>query len=270
MRKPSLSPSRISTYLACPVKYKWTYVDGRGKWLIRSKSYYSFGSSLHHVLQRFHDAEDTGVTTVHEALAAAEEGWIDAGYGSQAEMMEALAEGKDIIQNYIDDIARQPTTKQTLFVEKTLRKDFGTFVLLGRIDRLDEHDDGTLDVVDYKSGRAGVTEEEVKGDLAMQIYQLLVREKNPGRTVQATIYALRTGVHASASLSDEEVTQLEADLQLLADEILNRDYESLTPVYKSICPQCDFRSLCQKDPEFAASFEGQSGVSSAGRTPADA
>lgn len=271
MRKPSLSPSRISTYLACPVKYRWTYVDPRGRWLIRSKSYYSFGTSLHKVLERFHDANDVGVTTVHQAIAAAEEGWIEAGYNSQAEMMEAMAEGKDILSAYLDDLARNPTTAKTLFVEKALRQDFGDFVLLGRIDRLDEEEDGTLNVVDYKSGRLTVTEAEVAGDLAMQIYQLLVRHEFPGRAVKATIVALRSNQSASASLTDEEASLLTQDIKDLAQEILNRDWENLPPVFKPICPTCDFLPLCQRDPEFReASSEGMANGISAGRTPADA
>ena len=69
-RKQTLSPSKITTYLACPVKFGWTYLDPRGKWYLKSKSYYSFGSTLHKVLERFHNAGDTGVTTVGDALQA--------------------------------------------------------------------------------------------------------------------------------------------------------------------------------------------------------
>ncbi|HCE00424.1 MAG TPA: hypothetical protein DER07_05235, partial [Armatimonadetes bacterium] len=81
-RKPTLSPTKISTYLACPSKYRWTYVDERGRWYIRSKSYFSFGTTLHKVLQRFHDSRDAGVQTVGQALAAYEESWIEAGFES--------------------------------------------------------------------------------------------------------------------------------------------------------------------------------------------
>ena len=56
--------------------------------------------------------------------------------------------------------------------------------------------------MDYKSGRLGVTEEDVKGALAMSVYQLLAKRNNPDRRVFATIHALRGGVTASASFTD--------------------------------------------------------------------
>jgi RecB family exonuclease len=249
-RKPTLSPSRITTFLACPVKYKWTYVDRRGRWYLRSKAHYSFGTSLHNVLQRFYDSKDGGVTTTEEAVAALEEAWIDAGYESQSDMMEALAEGKDILTNYLEEVAA-PVTANTLFVEKTLRHDLGPFVLLGRIDRLDEHEDGTLDVVDYKSGRGHVTSDEVHADLAMGVYQVLVRANYPDRNVKATIVALRAGASASAQLNEAEREEFINDLVEIGERILHADYESMEPTPKALCPRCDFLPLCQKHPDFA-------------------
>src|ERR1051326_5113827 len=147
-RKPSLSPTKLSTYLACPVKYRWTYVDDRGKWYLRSKSYYSFGSTLHRVLERFHSSDDAGVETTAEALAAYEENWIDAGFSSAEEMAEAYHEGKEILERHVQDFAKRESAARVLYVEKQLRLDMGLFDLTGRIDRIDEHEDGTLEIVD--------------------------------------------------------------------------------------------------------------------------
>ena len=52
-RKPTLSPTKIRTYLECAVKYRYVYVDKIGRFYLRARSYYSFGSTLHHVLQDF-------------------------------------------------------------------------------------------------------------------------------------------------------------------------------------------------------------------------
>lgn len=249
-RKPTLSPTKFSTYLACPVKYRWTYIDERGKWYLRSKSYYSFGLTLHKVLERFHNADDAGVQTVHQALAAFEENWIEAGFSSAEEMAEAFGEGKELIERHVEEALAQPSTANTLYVEKMLRKDLGEFVLLGRLDRVDEYEDGTIEVVDYKSGRSGVSEEDVATDLAMCCYQLLLRHQFPDRPVRAAIIALRAGTSASASMTDEEATQFENDIKALGITILNREFADLTPVPKPLCPTCDFLPLCKKHPEF--------------------
>jgi RecB family exonuclease len=251
-RKPTLSPSKLSTYLACPVKYKWTYVDERGRWYRRSRKQFSFGTSLHAVLQRFHDSGDAGVETVAQATAALEENWIEAGYSSQDEMMQALDEGKEILERYIETYAAEPVTAKTLFVEKTLRLDLGEFELLGRLDRVDETDDGSLEVVDYKTGRTQVEADDVATDLAMGCYQLLLRAHHGGRHVRARIVAVRTGASATASMTDSEARQFRDDLVALGHDVLHRDYEGLVPVGKPLCLDCDFLALCKQHPEFTA------------------
>lgn len=249
-RKPSLSPTKLTTYLACPAKYRWTYVDPRGRWYLRAKSYYSFGTTLHHVLERFHDEGDQGVTTTEEVLAAYEESWIDAGFASAEEMAEQFGEGKAILERHVVQQLARPREAKALFTEKQFRLDLGEFVLIGRVDRVDEHPDGRLEIVDYKSGRSNVEAESVANDVAMSCYQLLLKRKFPDRTVYATILALRTGAEASAELSAEQLDQFEQDLVRLGTEILYENYEDLTPVYKPLCPSCDFLPLCKKHPDF--------------------
>ena len=249
-RKPTLSPSRITTYLACPVKYRWTYVDSRGKWYLRAHTYYSFGTTIHRVLERFHNTEDSGVTTTAEALAAYEESWIDAGFTSAEEMAEAFGEGKIILERHIEDACKRPVTAKTLYVERQLRLDMGEFNLVGRLDRVDELEDGTLEIVDYKSGRETVDPDEVRFDLAMNCYQLLLKRKFPDRSVKATIIALRTGSCASASMTDGEMDEFTRDLTLLGSEILTADYYDLIPKAKGLCTHCDFLPLCRRHEDF--------------------
>jgi RecB family exonuclease len=263
MRKPTLSPTKITTYLACPVKYRWSYVDSRGKWYFRAHSYYSFGTTLHQVLQRLHDSGDPDVTDVEQVLAAYEESWIDAGYQSAEEMSEAYGEGRLIVQRHADELVRRPPSAATLFVEKQLRADLGKFVLVGRLDRVDEHPDGTLEIIDYKTCRDGITGEDVRRDLAMGCYQLLLKRKFPDRPVLASIVSLRTDESATASLSDQELAEFERDLVLLGEEILETEFVELFPSHKWICGGCDFLRLCKKDEDFLEALSNQPDLSEA-------
>lgn len=253
-RKPTLSPSRISTYLACPVKYRWSFLDPRGKFFFRSRSYFSFGTSLHNVLQRFHDSQDKGVETAGQAIAALEENWITAGYSSPEEATAALAEGRELIEQYVESHGALGAGVQTLCTEKQLRADMGEFVLLGRIDRIDEYEDGSLEIVDYKSGRDSTETEEILNDLAMNCYQLLVRHHFPERKVMSSILSLRTGHKATAEPTQETLSEFQKDLIRLGSEILKREFEEIRPVVKAICPHCDFLSLCQRDADFSTEF----------------
>ncbi|MBL8088298.1 MAG: PD-(D/E)XK nuclease family protein [Chthonomonas sp.] len=252
-RKPTLSPSKISTFLACPHKFYWTYLNEMGRYFLRSKSYFSFGTSLHRVLQRFHDSGDSGVQTASQAAAALEEGWIDAGYQTPEQMMEAQGEGKVILESYIENFNALNPEATPLLIEKMLRYDMGDFVLRGKLDRLDEHPDGLLEIVDYKSGRTEVTADEIEDDLAMSVYQLLVKRNYPNRPVTATIIALRTLAKASASLDDARLAEFEQDILKIGQTILEFESReagtkepSTIPQSKSLCASCDFLSLCQK------------------------
>lgn len=251
-RKPTLSPSRITTFLACPSKYLWTYIDPRGKWYLRAKSYYSFGTTLHKVMERFHDEGDQGVTTVGDALRIYEESWIDAGFASAEEMQEAYGEGKEIVAAVIaeEEVARRESGVRTLAVEKLLKRDLGPFELIGRVDRLDEYPDGRIDIVDYKSGRASVTEAQVKDDLAMACYQLLARSMFPDRPVTATIHALRAQARATTSLSAAELDEFERDIVQIGQTILSASIDDYSPRPKPLCEGCDFLALCKKDPRY--------------------
>jgi putative RecB family exonuclease len=243
-RKPTLSPTRISNYLACPTKYRWTYLDARGRYYLRAKSYFSFGTSLHRVLEKFHDSGEQGVTTVQEAVAALEDSWVDAGYESQQEMEEALGEGRALVVAHVERHVLKERKAKTLWVEKRLRRD------CGQIDRLDEHEDGTLEIIDYKSGRDSVSAEEIKHDLAMSCYQFLLKEEYPDREIRATILALQTGEEASYSLSQEELAEFESDVRFIGNEIIHREWEYVVPTWKKLCDRCEFKPLCRKYEDF--------------------
>ena len=250
-RTPTLSPTKLSTYLACPLKYRWTYLDTRGRWYLKSKSYYSFGSTLHKVLQRFHDSGDSGVEGIDHVLPALEESWLDEGYSSSEEMQQAFGEGKEILTRYVAEELNRDRRAKTIFVEKSLRTRFEGFDLIGRIDRLDEHEDGTLEIIDYKTGRESVSTEDVQSDLAMACYALMVRSAYPSYRVLATIVAVRSGDSATHEFSELEASEFETDLQLLGNEIFAKNWDEVRATGKRICSQCDFLKLCVQDPDFA-------------------
>lgn len=203
------------------------------------------------MLERFHDSGDMGVQTIDEAAAALDESWIEAGYGSAQEMQEALGEGKRIVATYIQHEVIRAKNAKTIFVEKLFRLDMGEFDLIGRIDRVDEYENGTLEIVDYKTRRAGVTDEEVRDDIAMSCYQLLLREAFPGRKIRAVIHAIQTNSRGTAELTDREAKEFKEELRTLGIEILNRDYEHMAPIYRDLCPACDFLPLCRSHEDWS-------------------
>jgi putative RecB family exonuclease len=247
-RKPEFSPTRLKTFLSCPMMYRLEYVEKVGRFYHKARAGYAFGSTLHQTLQNFHEAGGSAEVTAEQLIERLAVDWQSQGY-QNAEHEQAHKEAAvQILQTYHATATERAETTRTFLTEKMLKWDMGEFVLTGRIDRVDEHlSDGALEIVDYKSGRLDVTEADVKNALAMSVYQLLLKRNNPERRVFATIHALRGGVTASASFSDEELAQWQEELHGLGLLILETDFEAAQPVpLPDVCPDCDFLKLCRR------------------------
>ncbi len=261
-RKPSLSPSKLTCYLACPHKYYWTYESPHGQWFLKAHSYFSFGQSLHRALETFHKSHGVGVPVQESLAGALEESWIDSGYSSADEMQAAFGEAKQILESYAEDFVTGTQGvdpgAEVLFIEKSLRKPMGVWDLIGRADRIDllsVEGVRTVDIVDYKSARSGVTSEEVATDIAMSCYALMVRDLFPGDRIRTTIHALKSKEKASHDFSEEELDEFAFSVRELGDTIRNHHWEEFHPRSKRLCTTCEFISLCRKDPDFASDFE---------------
>ena len=185
--------------------------------------------------------------TAHEMAAGLEQNWISAGYQSRQDEQEHLEVGRQIVEAYhAAHQQRLVEAVETIATEKTISCDLGRFKLAGRVDRIDRHIDGCLEIIDYKSGRTEITPEEARDSLAMSCYQLIVSKINPGTSVCATIYCLRSGNQASAQLTGEEMERFEQDIITLGEQILDTDYSSLEPVPLHACRICDFLPRCER------------------------
>jgi len=131
-----------------------------------------------------------------------------------------------------------------LFTERTLRRDMGRYILTGRIDRVDEHPDGALEIIDYKSGRAEIDEEQVRNDLALHCYALLLQEIYPDRPLWIAIYALRPNKKVAVPLDAGALAEFRELLDALVAQILDEDWDLLAPRWIPHCAGCEFLELC--------------------------
>lgn len=245
-RKLQLSPTRISTFLTCRTMYKYDYVERIGRYYHRARAANSFGASVHQALQEFHQAGGASAITAEQLVERTEAVWRPAGFADACDEEEHKALAAMLMQRYWAQDAAKSTETEVFLCEKLLTWDMGLFVLAGRVDRIDEHiSDGTLEIVDYKTGRSSITEDEVRSAIAMCIYQVLVKKIWPGRRVLATIHAVRATSSASIELSDDELAQWEDKIRDIGRQIVETDYELLNPVFlPEVCPDCDFLRLC--------------------------
>lgn len=236
-----LSPTRICTYLECPRKYRYVYIDKLPRYF-GARAYFSFGSSLHRALQEYHEAGGAQTQNAEALVSRLEQNWIGAGYESAEDEHARLVQGREILAAYHESAAAQEGV--TLYTEKLLRIDMGDYALTGRIDRLDSLPDGGLEVIDYKSGERLPTPEEVADDLPLAIYQLLCVRTFQCPRVKASIHHLRTGSKVSTVRTAHEVEPVAESIDALFTRI--RDEAHYDPVEGDHCRHCDFLDRCRR------------------------
>ena len=92
--------------------------------------------------------------------------------------------------------------------------------------------------------------EQVRNDLAMSVYQYIVRQINADRRVFGSIYCLAGGVKVSAELSEQELGEVDEGTRRVASAIMNS--EEFRPHRWQGCEDCDFHRICVKQPWFGS------------------
>lgn len=236
--KLTLSPTKISAYLRCPRFYWFLYVK---KYRRKPHGALSLGAALHRSMEMVHAGPE--LPSWEDLLEQYRQGWTGAGFATVEEERAAMAAGEAMLERYLAEAPPVAEAPRTLLREKMLRQDRGFYILTGRIDRLDEHPDGTLDIVDYKSGRDVVTEEQVRHDVGLMVYEMLVCHHFPGRAVRVAIHALRPNVRVTI----ERVPSEAAAVALLIDDVARavaNDTAFAGVNRADICVGCDFEAFC--------------------------
>ncbi|MDX6255251.1 MAG: putative RecB family exonuclease [Frankiales bacterium] len=182
----SLSPSRASDFMACPLLYRFRVID---KLPERPSPAAVRGTVVHSALERLFDlpaadrtlASAEGLvgpawTTLLEERPELAELFLDGDLNSSAEALtpEAfLAGARDLLAGYfaLEDPQRLEPASREQYVEVVIE---GGLRLRGYVDRIDEAPGDLIRVVDYKTGRAPSETFEAKALFQMKFYALVL------------------------------------------------------------------------------------------------
>jgi RecB family exonuclease len=287
------TPTRLSTWLDCPRRYRMSYLDrpppGKGPpW-----AHNSVGASVHNALAGWWrlPREERTVPAAGDLL---ERGWIDEGFADSAQSARSRRWARGLVETYVTglDPASEPVG-----VERTVATRTDLIAVSGRIDRLDERrdPDGSreLVVVDYKTGRHVLTVDDARTSLPLALYALAAERvmRRPCRRVE--LHHLPTGQvlaweHTAESLARQlrRAEDIAAECAA-ADERFRGgpggeqpggssesperpDYqvdEVFPPRPGSWCGWCDYRAHC---PEGSAASESRRPWDGLGAQAADA
>jgi len=250
------TPTRLSSWLDCPRRYRMTYLDRPPAPKGPPWAHNSLGASVHNALAgwwRLPPAE----RTVAAAGDRLDGGWIDQGYASDAQSAQFRQGARRMVERYTATL--DPAT-EPLGVERTVGARTEQIVLSGRIDRLDERrgpgGDRELAVVDYKTGRRPLTADDARASMPLALYALAAARMFHAVCRRVELHHLPTDTTAVWEHSDEGIARQVRRAENIAAECAGADerfraglaaaeVDSVFPPRPGpACGWCDFRQLC--------------------------
>jgi putative RecB family exonuclease len=264
---PTLSYSSYRTYLECPQRWKYLYLDKLSE---TPRGYFTFGRVVHSVLEelvrplvvpsarRVGEAESQRTLdewhapapvvpsgpwmTPEELLALYDRSWLSEGYGSPEEENRYRLLGRDLILRYYEHLLRD--RPHPVAVEEHLEARWNGIPVHGYIDRIDRTSAGGLEVVDYKTSRE-LSNGDAEDSDQLSLYQVLVESNYTEPVERLTLYHLRSLTPLRTRPRDPAaLLALHDRLGNVSDGIRADAFE---PNPGRQCSRCDFRPIC---PEF--------------------
>jgi DNA helicase-2/ATP-dependent DNA helicase PcrA len=260
----TFSFSQISSYEECPYKYKL-----RNILQLQTKGgpQLSFGQSIHNTLQKFYlqikelnsakqenlfnqpqkiqlsKGQNIKTPSFDELLKIYENSFIDDWYKTAKQREDYYLKGKQILQDFYK--ANENNWTIPLSLEQGFKFKVGDYLVSGRIDRIDQLQDGTLKIIDYKTGEPKEKLETSDKDQLL-IYQLVLGElpefQNLGK-VSALSYLYLTNQSELTFIGKEkDLEKIKEKIVETIDQINSRNFTA-TPS-KFTCAHCDFKDIC--------------------------
>ncbi|EKX68721.1 hypothetical protein STRIP9103_01688 [Streptomyces ipomoeae 91-03] len=251
----SLSPSRASDFMQCPLLYRFRVIDRLPE---KPSEAATRGTLVHAVLERLFDAP-AAERTAPRAKALVPGQW-DRLRESKPEVLELfaddpegerlarwLAEAEQLVERWftLEDPTRLEPAERELFVETELESGLR---LRGIIDRVDVAATGEVRIVDYKTGKAPRPEYAEGALFQMKFYALVVWRLKQVVPRRLQLVYLGSGDVLTYDPVVADLERVERKLLALWEAIrAATETGDWRPRPTKLCGWCDHRSVC---PEF--------------------
>jgi putative RecB family exonuclease len=255
-----ISYSQINTYQFCPHKYQLHSVE---KIPVPPGGNLLLGSAVHAALKFLHDPGRLAEPTLEEVLDSYSRAWPEALHLSEEERSRLFAAGLDMLRRHYQREDREETGRRTATVEHPFRLPLkAEHTLMGRIDRVNVLEDGTIELVDYKTSRTLPAQNDIDNDRQLAIYRLAAeRLLYPGRKITSSLYYLQHGLTFTANPAGDLTERVEEEIHWVIGNILAEEF-SPRPKKASFCDYCEYHNYCQIFRPVAAEGENQSDMES--------
>jgi len=254
--------SQLAAFSTCPLQYKFAFILKIPA--PTEKGSLIFGRVLHNTLYNFllpvlserkkiqgdlFGAENKKISEAalseKRLMALYEEFWQTDGYSDKETRTKYFAKGKKALQDFWRDYEADPPAA-ILFLEKKFSFKVGEDIIKGTIDRVDKRADGTLEIVDYKTGKNKAAAKNGRLDFAdkrqLILYQLFLEEYLKEKVGALSFYYLESGEKISFTATEKEIDKLKLEMTTEIAAIKKREF---APTPSMMCQFCDFNQICE-------------------------
>ena len=253
--------SQIRAFQVCPYQYKISYIL---KIPMKGSHYFSFGNTIHLTLQRFYEkvqelnsvkqgslfdlavpekkaSDDVQVPSLDDLLQLYEKAWIGDWYQNERQRKGYHEKGKELLKTFYKKNENNWTIPVAL--EGGFKIKVGEYTISGKIDRVDQLPDGSLAIIDYKTGTPKdklSTDDKQQLLLYQQAASQLPRYRNVGPVSELTYYYVADDVETSFLGAEKDIEKFEEKVVKTLDKMHATDFRTVTR--KDGCGRCD---VCQ-------------------------
>ena len=232
-----LSPSSISTYSDCPLKFKYQKIL---RVPTPSSSTLDLGTTIHKVVEDLAKLREKGITPTEEvAMNILSENRMFRSYQNKTEYKRSTDRIKTMVNTYLEWERKSPNEVVAKEVDFQIEVDGVQFI--GRIDRVEKNPQGEFEVIDFKSGNVRKSRNTIKTDPQMNIYALGVKQLYGKLPKKASLFYLEHRT-VTYDITEEQVDEALKPIKQMIKLILDEKFEP-TPSIQA-CMFCDYQSVC--------------------------
>ncbi|HLD11955.1 MAG TPA: PD-(D/E)XK nuclease family protein [Patescibacteria group bacterium] len=239
---------KIHMYEICPKRYYFEYLDeytsSHKKDLKKPRPQMTFGANIHDVLKAFFKSPPSDRTqeTMKAYLA---EVWKTrsgkkGGFTSVAEEQELYHQADGMLSRFLKQTDLDPhifyLPPDNSFEEFIQVPIDEQLILGGKFDRIDEEPDGTLRIIDYKTGV------ENQDQIQIGLYAILASHYFRKKVHVGALWYLKTGNRKEVVCDETFQEEVMKWTRSLVEKICtSKEYE---PMPSKMCAYCDYVDFC--------------------------
>jgi RecB family exonuclease len=253
------TPSRLDSWLDCPRRYRFSYVDRPMPPKGPPWAHNTVGAAVHAALHSWW-LLPLADRTVAAARRLVHGKWAPIGFRDDQQADDWRERAADMVARYVETL---DPTDEPLGVERTVAMKTARLALSGRIDRLDRRGE-ELVVVDYKTGRHLLSTDDARGSMALAVYAAASAQMFRMPCVKVELHHLPSGDVVEWEYTEESLARQLRRIESIGVEAADTHttlaaaadrteaLESLFPPRTGPhCGWCDFRDHCDSGKQAA-------------------